>query len=238
MPDAINESKTLYLFIDESGNFDFSAKGTKYFMVTALATFDPVIKREELVQLRYALLEDGMDQEYFHASEDRQVVRDSVYKILASMQESYEIHAVIAEKNLAHPSLYKETYTKKNKIIERNTGTVLYQKICQTVLKYVCKGKEGEVEKVVIVLGSLFQGDKKKAILKTLKQYLKTHFPGIPFEIFSHANAADLNCQLADYCCWAISAKWERAEMRSYKIIEKNIKNEFPLFRRGRTKYY
>lgn len=47
----INENnlieKTLYLFIDESGNFDFSPKGTKYFVLTALATFDPLMKREE-----------------------------------------------------------------------------------------------------------------------------------------------------------------------------------------------
>jgi hypothetical protein len=110
--------------------------------------------------------------------------------------------------------------------------------VCQTLLTYVFRGKEEAIENIVVVLASLASGDKKKTILKTLKHYLKTSFEGVPFEIYSHASRADLNCQLADYCCWAISAKWERAEMRPYTVIEDRIKNEFPLFRNGRKEYY
>ena len=33
--------KTLYVFIDESGNFDFSPSGTKYFILTTLTTIVP-----------------------------------------------------------------------------------------------------------------------------------------------------------------------------------------------------
>jgi hypothetical protein len=232
------QNKTLYLFIDESGNFDFSAKGSKYFIATALATFDPVIGRENLVKLRYELLAQGNDQEFFHASEDRQIVRDEVFKILNTSVGSYEVHSVIAQKNKADPSLYKEIYQKDGKTISRVTGIGLYQQVCQTLLKYVFTGKANNIDTIVVVLASLAGGDKKKTILKTLKHFLKTNFPGIPFEIYSHASCADLNCQLADYCCWAISAKWERSELRSYVLIKPQIKNEFELFRKGKTEHY
>jgi hypothetical protein len=230
--------KTLYLFLDESGNFDFSAKGSKYFIVTALATYDPVIDRELLLRLRYELLQQGEDQEYFHASEDKQSVRDAVFQILAGIEDHYEVHSVIAQKNKAHPSLYKEVYKKKGKIIERVTGIPLYQQLCQTLLTYVFTGKGRDIENIVVVLASLTEGDKGRVILRTLKQFLKAEYPGIPFEIFSHRSCADLNCQLADYCCWAIFVKWERVELRPYEIIKKRIQNEFPLFRNGRNEHY
>jgi hypothetical protein len=230
--------KTLYLFIDESGNFDFSPKGSKYFIVTALATYDPVIDRELLLRLRYELLQQGTDQEYFHASEDKQSVRDAVFEILAGIEDHYEVHSVIAQKNKAHPSLYKEIYKKRGKIIQRVTGIPLYQQLCQTLLTYVFTGKGKNIENIVVVLASLTEGEKGKVILRTLKQFLKAEYPGIPFEIFSHRSCADLNCQLADYCCWAISVKWERAELRPYEEIKKRIQNEFPLFRNGKNVHY
>ncbi len=237
------QSKTLFLFIDESGNFDFSPKGTKFFSLTCLVTNDPITKRDELVKLRYDLLTEGVDHEYFHATEDAQKIRDKVYAILSSMGESYKIYSVIAQKNKTHSSLYKEVYYKKDKLIERVTGIGLYQQLCKTLLKYIFVGNGTGVQKIVVVLGSLFVGDKKKVILGTLKRYLKTNFENIPFEIFCHQTCSDLNCQLADYCCWAVAVKWERGEIRPYNVIQNRIVNrvdgtEFEIFRKGTTTYY
>lgn len=235
---ALAQTKTLYLFIDESGNFDFSQKGSKYFVLTALATFDPLMKREELIRLRYELLADGTNQEYFHATEDTQKVRDQVFEILAKIDSTIEIHSVVAQKNKTHSSLYQEHYQKGDKTITRVTGIGLYEKVCQTLLQYIFKGKKERVDKVVIVLGSLFVGERKKSLLQTLKSFLKVNFLGTPFEIYSHPSCADLNCQLADYCCWAISVRRERGEERPYKIILPRIKSEFAIFRFGTTEYY
>jgi len=49
-------AKTLYLFIDESGNFDFSLGGTKYFILTSLSTTNPYSIASPLLYLRYNLL--------------------------------------------------------------------------------------------------------------------------------------------------------------------------------------
>lgn len=238
MTPSEKNSKTLYLFIDESGNFDFSPKGTKYFTLTGFVTFDPILKREDLVSLRYRLLAEGIDQEFFHATEDKQSVRDDVFSLLASLGDKYEIHSVIARKNRANPSLYKEVYEKKGRTISRITGLRLYKMMCENLLQYVFRGRGGSVNKVVVVLGSIFEGGKKKILLQTLKRFLKNNFANIPFEIYMHRSCADLNCQLADYCCWAISIKAERGENRPYEIVKNQIKSVFDIFKTGGTEYY
>lgn len=234
----IAQSKTLYLFIDESGNFDFSPKGTKYFVLTGFVTFDPISKRNDLVRLRYRLLAEGVDQEYFHASEDRQTVRDDVFGILSSIGDTFEVRSVVARKNKTNPTLYRETYTKKGRVIVRNTGIGLYRKLAECLLQYIFTGKKGITDKIVVVLGSLYEGDKKRVILQTLKHFLKNNFSGVPFEIYSHSTRVDLNCQLADYCCWAIASKAERKEERPYEVIKSQVKSVFDIFKNGDQKYY
>jgi len=231
-------AKTLYLFIDESGNFDFTPKGTKYFLLTGLVTFEPLIKREGLIDLRYRLLSEGVDQEFFHASEDKQAVRDQVFSILASIGDTFEVRSILARKNKTNPVLYRESYTKKGRLIERSTGMGLYRKLAECLLQYIFKGKEGTASKIVVVLGSLYVGDKKRVILQTLKHFLKTNFSGIPFEIYSHQTCADLNCQLADYCCWAVAVRAERGEERPYEVIKGQVKSIFDIFKNGDREYY
>ena len=232
------QPKILYLFIDESGNFDFTPKGTKYFTLTSFVTFDPIVKRDVLVRLRYRLLAEGVDQEHFHATEDKQTVRDEVFGFLSALCGTYEVHSVVARKNRAHPSLYKESYMKKGQLIERVTGIGLYRILCECLLKYVFRGKSNGVGAIVLVLGSLFVGDKKKTLLQTLKHALKINFPRVPFEIYSHQTCADLNCQLADYCCWAISVHAERGEKRPYETIKTQVKSVFDIFKSGVHEYY
>ena len=226
------------MFIDESGNFDFSPKGTEYFILTCFATFDPMRGRDNLIHLRYALLADGFDQDFFHASEDRQLVRDKVYAMLSSLSNTYEVHSIFAKKNKANPALYQEKYIKRGQIKIKNTGMKLYELLCKTLLRYVSRGKSSQVSNIVVVIGSLFVGKKKKVLIGTLKSFLKECFHDIPFHIYSHPMSADLNCQLADYCCWAVSVKLHRGDMRPYAVIAPQVRSEFDIFKEGKEEYY
>lgn len=235
---ANKPSKTLYLFVDESGNFDFSPKGTKYFVLSCLSTFRPVAGRDNLIKLRYKLLEEGMDQEFFHATEDKQIVRDSVFSIISGLTDDIEVHTVVAQKNKVNPSLYQEVYFKKGRKIERVVGAEFYQRVCRTLLQYVFRRSDfKEADKIVVVLGALFTRSKQSYILKTLKNYLKGRFAK-PFEIYFHQSRADLNCQLADYFGWAVAIRWERNERRSYTLVADKVKSEFEIFKTGETVYY
>lgn len=231
-------NKTLFLFIDESGNFDFSPKGTKYFVLTCMSTFQPVEERDKVISLRYKLLADGISQEYFHATEDKQIVRDKVFEIITTLKDDIEVHTVIAQKNKANPVLYREEYEKRDKKIVRIVGADFYHRLCKTLLQYVFRRSNFKgTDKIIVVLGSIFTRDKQSYILKTLKKYLKENF-AMPFEIYFHIAQADLNCQLADYFGWAIYVRKERNEERSYNLTRSKIKSSFEIFSRGTTIYY
>ena len=235
-----NPSKTLYLFIDESGNFDFSSRGTKYFLLSSIATFRPSLYKEKILDFKYDLLKNGYDKECFHATEDEQVVRDKFFSFVEEMGEHLDVYSVIIQKNKANPTLFQEVYTKKGRVITRNTGIKLYEKTCQSLLKYIFqKHERKDVDKIVVILGSIFPNDKGSVILKTLKAYFKNIFQK-PFEIYFHDSRSDLNCQIADYCCWAIAINWERNEVRPYNLLRGRgmIKGEFNMFEKGTTTYY
>ena len=77
-----NKKNYLYLFLDEGGNFDFSVSGTKYFTITSVSKIRPFESYMPLINLKHNLIESGLDLEYFHASEDRQTIREKVFKII------------------------------------------------------------------------------------------------------------------------------------------------------------
>lgn len=66
----------VYIFLDEGGNLDFSSTGTKYFTLTCVAAMRPFAWDAGLAELRYEFLESGLDLDHFHATEDKQGVRD------------------------------------------------------------------------------------------------------------------------------------------------------------------
>lgn len=94
-----------YVFADECGNFDFSAKNgaTRYFVLVTV-TVDSCSVGERLLDLRRELAFQGfgLDRE-FHAAHDPKPMRDKVFAVLAKSQ--MRIDAVILEKSKAHPSV-------------------------------------------------------------------------------------------------------------------------------------
>ncbi|MGB7640107.1 MAG: DUF3800 domain-containing protein, partial [Terriglobales bacterium] len=229
----------LFIFLDESGNFDFSANGSAYWSLTALCTMEPIAGRDEMISLLYELAAAGGGQECFHATEDLQSVRDQVFIRINKLPENFEIHSVIAEKRKANPSTYQEPYRKDGAWQQRTNPERLYGIICRTLLKYIFRRPQyRKAKRIVVVLSSLFTNPRQRAIKQVLVEYLKAHTTA-QFFIYFHATKADLNCQIADYCGWAIARKWERHDPRSHELIKHHIKSEFDIFAAGDgTKYY
>lgn len=226
--------RTLFIFIDESGNFDFSPTGTKYFSISAISTLDPLGK-EELEKIKYDLIKKGIDIEYFHASEDEQFVRNRVYNFIESL-EDVEIDSVIVQKNKANPSLY---IPEKKKMSKKEKGYKLYIIALRTLLKYIFERyKDSEnIDLVVVILSSIFDKNKQALIKMIIKKYLKQEFQK-PFFLYFHQCGADKNTQIADYCSWAIHKKWADGEMRPYGAIQNKIRSEFDIFGIGENTYY
>jgi hypothetical protein len=98
-----------YLFVDESGDMNFSAGGSPYFYFGALSTADPLPLTRALTSLRYAFLTEGLGIDRFHAAEDRQVVRDRVFATIRSVG-GFEFDSAVVDKRKAPPSLYEATH--------------------------------------------------------------------------------------------------------------------------------
>ena len=194
-----------------------------------------VIRKERLEEIKYELMKNGINLEYFHAAEDKQIVRNHVYSFIERL-EDIEIDSVIAQKNKTNPSLYISEKKKKPK-----KGEKLYTLALQTLLQYIFRryNSSAKVDQVVIVLSSIFDVNKRELIKKTIKIYLKQIFSN-PFYLYFHQNRSDKNTQIADYCCWAIYRKWTDGEIRPYSAVNKGnkIKSEFDIFKTGKTIYY
>lgn len=96
---------TLHVHLDESGNFHFRPKGSKYFIFTAAWTYDPAPVARDLTALRFSLLKQGHNLQRFHTSEDRQVNRDAVVDVL-TRHANWQFGAVVVEKAKVYPKLY------------------------------------------------------------------------------------------------------------------------------------
>ncbi len=94
----------LYVFIDESGNYDFSPSGTDYWILTSLITEDIRPGLIELYDLKHKLIDLGTNLEYFHAAEDRQAVRNEVFEIIHNL-DNIRADSVVVDKRKTGPSI-------------------------------------------------------------------------------------------------------------------------------------
>jgi len=224
-------SRILYLFIDESGNFDFSPGGTKYFILTALSTTAPFKIAAPLLELRYQLLPNYAggraleESGYFHAAEDTQAVRDAVFSTIMRNGKDIRVDSVIAQKNKANPRFHSQQLE-------------LYQRMGEALLKYTFnRAAWGNYEYVVLVFSSLFDKKKRGILKQTFKSLIKS-IAAKPYSLYFHDSKFDLCNQAVDYFGWAIYRKWESADRRSYEPIKHLVKSEFSIFAKGVKEYY
>ena len=129
-------SQTLYIFLDEGGNLDFSANGTPFFTVSTITKCRPFSVDSDLLSLKYDLLEEGLDLERFHASEDKQLVRDRVFSLIGKHIARFRIDSLIVEKRKTQPQLREQEK--------------FYPAMLGYLLRHVFKEAQGERYKQII----------------------------------------------------------------------------------------
>lgn len=221
--------KTLNVFIDESGTFDFSPKGSKYFILTAVSARGCSSIFNDYFAMKHGMAAAGLEiGDEFHATEDRQVVRNQVYELLARHceHECFCIDSIIAQKNKVNPSIREEH--------------VFYAKLLRILLRWIFRNHNGSgVEHINIWTARIGVRKKKNIFESTVKTYLGNDLDiTIPYRLLLHASAAHPMLQVADYCCWAIAKKWKDGDLRSYEKIKSAVRTEFDAFRWGKTVYY
>lgn len=214
--------RTLYIYLDESGNFDFSPCGTKHFVLCAMTTFEPVSNHRPLLDLKYELLNQDKDVECFHASEDEQLVRNRVFESIKKMND-LSFHFIYAEKSKANPAIREPSR--------------FYATVGKPLLNYCLSGGRAKnADKVIVIIDRVLSNKQQKAFKGLIKPHLKT--TGKPYGIYFHQTKADFNAQIADYASWSLYVNLERREGRPLKELDKFRSTSFDIFERGQTRYY
>ena len=141
----------LYIFLDESGDFNFSLGGTKYFTLTAISLTRPFPFDTPLSDYRQDVIEWGRDLEYFHASEDNAHVRQRVFQTICACLALLRADAIVVEKCKAAPSL---------QVDER-----FYPRMLGCLLGYVFRGIDmTHISQVIVITDRIPVKPKRRAI--------------------------------------------------------------------------
>jgi len=203
----------LYLFIDEGGNLDFSPTGSKYFTLTSVIIPRPFPFESAFTELRFDLLHTA-DIEYFHATEDRQAVRDQVFGIIQQHLAKLCIDTLIVEKAKVHPTLQPEA-----RFYPAVLGDHLRHVIGQLI--------PAAYSSLVVITDRIPINKKRRNVEKSVKEVLATDLPGfVTYRILHHESKSCAGLQVADYINWAIFRRAERNDARSYELIRAAIRSE------------
>lgn len=210
---AIRQHGTVYMYLDESGNFDFGPNGSEMFIMTCVVMNRPFRLSHVLMDYRYDCLENNVEIEKFHACEDTKDVRLGVYKRLAALGSGVRAYSVSIEKNQVPESMRK--------------ASSLYSEVFSWIVEEVYRNECGPAtEKAIVVTDSLPKQARKKEVEGPLKTFMKRVFQnnGIPYLLMHHCSSCDPNLQVADYYCWAVHRKLVKGLDWPYSVIEGFVK--------------
>jgi len=232
-----NITDTIYIFIDESGDMNFTQTGSKYYMFNFLVKKRPFKLHEYIANYRYELLEKSLDPlmakrlniEYFHAHNDNKHIKNELFNIISTFDiDAVKIYSYILEKEKVQPNkreLNEDFYIDNlifsiGKLLEKNKITSDF----------------------IIITDNLPVARNRKKQEKALKvgvtKYIKEHKLNLRYDIFHHCSASSSNLQIIDYIGWAIFKKYEYNDDSYYNKIKKYILKEDIVTKNRGVKYY
>ena len=218
-----------YVFADEAGDFEFARKPnvSRYYIIGAIS-LESCDCGAALLELRRRLIWDQKPVgAYFHASHDKQMVRDEVFKLIRTM--NLRVYAQIMEKSKAMPKV-------------RASPPRFYQYGWYYLFKFIAP-KIVRAETELMVTAASLGTKKGQATFTSCVNNVLSQTSRLPRKQWVTAfcpAAADPCLQIADYCIWAIQRKWESGgkDCRSYELIADKISYEFDMWEHGEIHYY
>jgi Protein of unknown function (DUF3800) len=217
----------LFIFADEAGCFTFNRQPnvSRYFVLCTIVMDDCGVGTE-LFELRRRLAWDGLELgAYFHATSDKQAVRDHVFAAIA--KHPFTVQATIMEKAKA------QAQVKASKPRFYKTGYYFHFK------HGVSKQLKGDCE-ALVTTASLGSGKERAAFQAAVGDVMRQTNKDRKWMADFIPCHADPCLQVADYCAWAIQRKWESnlKDQRSYALIQDRITYEYELWRDGTQHFY
>jgi len=198
------------VFFDESGNLDFGHTGSRYFLCGVLVTYDPWPLMQVLTDLREEIFRGGFIPGAFHATEDKQAVRDRVFEAIVGVG-GFEAHITVTEKAKV-PATHKDAST-------------FYAFMADFTLRRVLQRYPTD-EPIFVITDELPLKGKREALVKGFKASLAAILPDREYRI-EHQSSGSQGClQAIDYVNWAVFRRLELSDERSYVLIRGYIAYE------------
>lgn len=219
--------RQVYVFADEAGDFTFerSPKASRYFIACAVAMEDCDVGLELLRIRRELAWSDAPIGDQFHASEDKQVVRDRVFQVIADSK--IRVFAQVLEKSKAQPQI-------------RSSKHRFYQHAWYYLFRFTMPRIVNDSQRLMVTTASI--GTKKgqavfsEAVKDVLGQTVRLPVDRVKMAFWPAV--CDPCLQVTDYCTWAIQRKWERNDLRSHALIASKIEYEFDTWSHGIVHHY
>ncbi|MBY3134778.1 DUF3800 domain-containing protein [Rhizobium laguerreae] len=214
-----------YLFADEAGCFTFNRNQnvSRYFIICTVTTNDLKVG-DALHNLRHQLVwERAQIGDFFHATEEKQAIRDRVFKTI--LEHDFEIQATVCEKAKAQPQV-------------RADKARFYKYPWFYHLKHGIAPHIPENSQLLVTTASLGTKKERLTFTNSLDDVLSQTVRGAKWVVDFRPSQTDPCLQLADYCAWAVQRKWERNDLASYDLVRDRISYEYELWKHGKTLYY
>jgi hypothetical protein len=199
-------STTFFVFLDESGNFDFSLSGTKHLVFTAVISTNPIQSASRILDLKYQLLQEGLGIGTFHASEDRQLIRDRVFSAISEIREM-----------TAH-TFWIDKRSISGQVVEKSE---LFSAFSIELFDFIHRSRAVESYDCLVFVFDKFLLNKEELAFRSIVTP-KFSLLEKPFEIYFHNVYRDPNGQIADYIAWAHFLSLERFEKRPKTALPKS----------------
>ena len=217
-----NINNTVYIFVNEAGDMDFSKNGSEHYMFTFLIKTRPFNLHEHISNYRYSLLERNLDPlndnrldiEAFHACKDNKYIRNEIFNIISTFNEkNVKSYSYILEKPKVEPNKRKEM----DRFYIDNLNFAIHKLL-----------KKLKIDKNFVIITDKLPIHKNKskqigALKKGIKEYISSNSLNIRYDIFHHCSASSVNLQIVDYISWAIFRKYERNQDLYFKKIKKYL---------------
>ena len=216
------EKRTLYVFMDESGNFDFTDNGSDYFLIAAYYTYAPSAMAASITALRYAMLAEGIEEIEFHATNNAQATRDRVFRVINGADPPVTACVFYLNKHKAHPS--------------KHSGSAMMTLVGTAIARWFDSAFDGQCDRVVLIFDSVLTGSQQRAFKAAIKPVLKAR--KVPFHLAFRPVKSEPCGEVADYIAWAWQRRLERDDPRPQRQLSRAHITDFNMFRDGHTRYY
>jgi hypothetical protein len=214
-----------FIFADEAGDFTF-ARGSNIsrFFVVCTIMMDTCEAGDDLLALRRRLAwKRAPLGDYFHASEDKQEIRDEVFRLIQDCD--FTVQATIMEKSKAQPQV-------------RTDHPTFYKYGWFYHFKHGLASRIRRNDELLITAASVKTKKAQGAFTNAVNDVIQQHIDRSQWRTSFCPCGCDPCLQVADYCTWAIQRKWERTDARAYNLIKDRITHEYDLWDHGTKHYY